>query len=258
MALWRLSERLRNRDWWGIAIDLAIVVLGVFLGIQASNWNQTRQDRAHGREYLDRIRSDLQTDADSLDQHELYWRDTAEAGDRALAYVEEAKARAPWPLLNDFYGAGQNWNHSTVGATYEELRSAGHLDLIESNRLRQKLADYYVARADEIRYLSEFSSQYRLGIRAAVPFKMQRLMLGQCQRGFVRLFTGDCPEPENGTEIAGIVAQVTSNRALMGDLRSWMANLAYVRSVGRDRRDQALSIVADIDEEIKTAGVGTS
>lgn len=255
MARWRLGARLQQQDWIAFAIDLIIVMVGVFLGIQASNWNQTRQDRAHGREYLDRIRGDLQTDADSLHQHELYWRDTADAGDRALAYVEEGKARAPWPLLNDFYGAGQNWNHSTVGATYEELRSAGHLDLIASDRLRQKLADYYVARADEIRYLSEFSSEYRLGIRAAVPFKMQRLMLGQCQRGFVRLFTGDCPEPENRTEIAGIVAQVTSNRALMGDLRSWMANLAYVRSVGRDRRDQALSIVAEIDQELESTGV---
>lgn len=258
MARWRLSEKFRDRDWWGIGIDLGIVMLGVFLGIQASNWNQTRQDRAHGREYLERIRDDLKSDAHSLDQHERYWGDTAEAGDRALAYVEEGKARAPWAILNDLYGAGQNWNHSTVGATYEELRSAGHLDLIESERLRQKLADYYVARADEIQYLSEFSSQYRLGIRAAVPFRMQRLMLERCQRGFVRLFTGDCPEPENRAEIAGTVAQVTSNRALMGDLRSWMANLVYVRSIGRDRRDQALSIVADIDEEIKRAGVRTS
>ena len=45
MARWRLAGHLRQQDWAAVAIDLAIVVLGVFLGIQASNWNDERRNR---------------------------------------------------------------------------------------------------------------------------------------------------------------------------------------------------------------------
>ena len=39
MILRRLTTNLRAQNWTAIAIDFLIVVLGVFLGIQASNWN---------------------------------------------------------------------------------------------------------------------------------------------------------------------------------------------------------------------------
>ena len=55
----RLSDGLRRQDWAGVAIDFAIVVLGVFLAIQASNLNSSRIDRALATEYLERIEADL-------------------------------------------------------------------------------------------------------------------------------------------------------------------------------------------------------
>ena len=38
----RIREHVAHHNWFAVAIDLAIVVIGVFLGTQASNWNQTR------------------------------------------------------------------------------------------------------------------------------------------------------------------------------------------------------------------------
>lgn len=35
----RLGSALRERDWAGVLIELAIVMVGVFLGIEATNWN---------------------------------------------------------------------------------------------------------------------------------------------------------------------------------------------------------------------------
>ena len=46
----RVIKHVRNQEWTAIAIDFVIVVAGVFVGIQAANWNEVRADesRAHG------------------------------------------------------------------------------------------------------------------------------------------------------------------------------------------------------------------
>jgi len=43
MILRRIVESLRARDWFTVAIELVIVVLGVFIGIQMANGNEERQ-----------------------------------------------------------------------------------------------------------------------------------------------------------------------------------------------------------------------
>ena len=42
MILRRFADALRQQNWTAIAIEFALLVLGVFLGIQVSNWNAER------------------------------------------------------------------------------------------------------------------------------------------------------------------------------------------------------------------------
>ena len=50
-----LLARLRGRSWSSVAIELAIVVLGVFIGIQVSNWNQDRLADRQAAEFTARL-----------------------------------------------------------------------------------------------------------------------------------------------------------------------------------------------------------
>ena len=43
MILRRLATHVREQNWTAIAIGFFIVVVGVFIGIQVSNWNERRQ-----------------------------------------------------------------------------------------------------------------------------------------------------------------------------------------------------------------------
>lgn len=60
MILRRVTAHFRRQEWTAIALDFLIVVVGVFIGLQASNWNEMRRERALEREYLERLHSDLQ------------------------------------------------------------------------------------------------------------------------------------------------------------------------------------------------------
>lgn len=48
MLLRRLTKHVESQNWLAVGIDFLIVVLGVFIGIQLGNWNDTRSDK---REY---------------------------------------------------------------------------------------------------------------------------------------------------------------------------------------------------------------
>ena len=59
MLMRRAVEQLKHQHWMAIGIDLAIVVLGVFLGIQVSNWNEARIEQQHSAVMLQAFRSEL-------------------------------------------------------------------------------------------------------------------------------------------------------------------------------------------------------
>ena len=40
MILRRVAEHVKAQNWFAVAIDFVIVVVGVFIGIQVSNWNE--------------------------------------------------------------------------------------------------------------------------------------------------------------------------------------------------------------------------
>ena len=40
----RLAARIRRYDWFAAAIELMIVVAGILIALQVSNWNEARND----------------------------------------------------------------------------------------------------------------------------------------------------------------------------------------------------------------------
>ena len=43
MLLRRITQHVKDQNWFAVLIDFAIVVFGVFIGIQVANWNAARE-----------------------------------------------------------------------------------------------------------------------------------------------------------------------------------------------------------------------
>jgi hypothetical protein len=67
MILRRLAQSLRRQDWFTVVLEIGIVVLGVFLGIQVANWNQDRLDDQRRTQTVDALVTNLE-DAISVQQ----------------------------------------------------------------------------------------------------------------------------------------------------------------------------------------------
>ena len=53
----------RLQDWTAVAIELVVVVLGVFIGVQASNWNEQRETDQKAAVFSARLKADLREEA---------------------------------------------------------------------------------------------------------------------------------------------------------------------------------------------------
>lgn len=69
MILRRLVAHLREQNWTAIAIEFVILVLGVFLGIQAQQWSADRSDRELEQVYLQRLLADLDLSIETTEEN---------------------------------------------------------------------------------------------------------------------------------------------------------------------------------------------
>ena len=147
MILRRFSESLKQQNWTAIAIEFVLLVLGVFLGIQVSNWNATQQEHALEAEYIARLQRDFRAIDARVASNVSIWQEKAKAPVRLLADIASFQQRGTWPrgkatILRDLEGTMDGRIPAPRAATYVELLSAGKLGLIRDTRLRDALLEY--------------------------------------------------------------------------------------------------------------------
>jgi hypothetical protein len=148
--LGRLSQAVREQNWFAVALELVIVVLGVVIGFQITAWGQARSDAAREAGYLEQIASDLAETERVMAEGNLGARDI----ERAIYLLERAfytPERPPRDSLlvwlgNAAFGAPRR----PVLGTVEALVSSGDLALVRNDSLRSALTQYLEDARSEI------------------------------------------------------------------------------------------------------------
>lgn len=141
----RWSEKAREQNWFAVAIDFVIVVLGVFLAIQAANWNESRKDRAEERRYYAQILDDLRTDQHTLRKTLQRAAKYDLAAENTLQAIRSGipPSSTPGHFAVDIHHAGFLYIPRASRRTYDELISTGNLGLLQSRDAKAAIADYY-------------------------------------------------------------------------------------------------------------------
>lgn len=145
----RMTQALRQQNWTTILIEFVLLAAGVFLGIQAANWNATQQEQALEAEFIERLQRDFRAIDARLADNASRWQEKAAAPVRLLADLETFRKQGRWPrakeaMLRDLEETMNGRIPAPRAATYIELLSAGKLGLIRNTRLRDALLDYDV------------------------------------------------------------------------------------------------------------------
>src|SRR5512136_2814715 len=62
MLMRRLVDKMGPHNWLAVALDLAIVVVGIMLGLQVNSWNEDRLQRIAFREAVERVYTGVKKD----------------------------------------------------------------------------------------------------------------------------------------------------------------------------------------------------
>jgi len=179
MILNRMRARFRSQDWFGVGLELLIVVLGVFLGIQASNWNEARIEHETGRAYRMRLDADLDANARDLGIRAKYYRQVKSHALAARSALQRPPGEVGERFLIDLYEASQLIPRSMKRNTWDEILSTGAMNLVGSPEQREKISNYYLS-VETIEFTLKAVPPYRAYIRSRMPYDIQALVRARC------------------------------------------------------------------------------
>lgn len=255
MRVVRLAVRLRSYDWTAAVIELVIVVVGILIALQVSNWNENRLDHAHADGYYRRLHAELLADSQNIENALRFWTTVSGYGQAAIAYAETGQRvdGSNWKTVLAYYQASQLMPFELEDTTFSEMRAGGGLALVDDEKLRKKLGDYYklsgtgitanILRADPV---------YRVQIRGLTPWHVQQYIWKNC---FSQEAGGnaanqhliDCASPISEAEAAAVLDSYRRSDTLLQNLRSWMSALSVSTIVIGSARSETLRLADEVE-----------
>lgn len=262
MILRRITEHVQAQNWTAVALDFFIVVVGVFIGIQVSNWNTSSTERSLEQEYLTLLSRDIAVIETKLNAQIDHEEGVSNAAADALARINN------WTDTADALRLGETlaltFGRRTLSLdspTFSELKSAGRITVIRDISLRNQLIAYFegLSRAERVvgknnDFLVESYTAYMRDIGLGyVPVSSEVCSDGQnaiqCQLSEAMI------ETMNGelTHAAGTVLQAPPGDFFWDQLRSQIAyrNIATIGNL--IRANEALDETREMSLAIENA-----
>lgn len=145
----RVADFVRNRDWAGITIEVAVVTLGVLLAFQIDQWGQNLRQARDERQFLERMWRET---ADAIEETQwvmtMYGRFRRESveGYHALEDPARLARLAATPNVGCRVAVMPGLGYNTT--SFQELSASGRLSLISDAELRGSLRAVAAAQAD--------------------------------------------------------------------------------------------------------------
>jgi hypothetical protein len=184
MVVRSIREHASAHNWFAVAIDLVIVVVGVLIATQVNNWNQARIETEQSRSYRARLIGELDFNARQYRHQISYYRQVRGHGLAALAALEGRSRPPARDFLIDAYQFTQVDTGPPKSYIYDEMVSAGMVERLGDDAIEEGASDYYLTiKANYDVHNAVFP--YRTIIREIIPYAMQEAIRSECGDIFV-------------------------------------------------------------------------
>jgi len=227
----RMLRRWREHDWFAALVELVIVIAGILIALQVSNWNQDRLDRERGARYAQRLAAEVASDRHAMDEALAFWKQVGDYARAAMAHAEHGRLAEGdrWKTVIAYYQASQLFPFELEDTTFLEMRDSGALALIADESLRKRVADYYRMGGAGLRANILFHRpEYRPEVRGLTPWSVQEYIWTRCfrqGRGASQDLL-DCPSPITDDEAQRLLDAYRASPTLLPRLREWMSVMA--------------------------------
>jgi hypothetical protein len=184
-----VAEHFKHQHWTAFAIELVIVVLGVFIGMQVSNWNQDRASNQQAAVFSAHLKADLREEDWGYQFLIAYNGEVLASANQAVNALEGKTAMSDEALLVSAYRATQYKQRVRRRSTYDELISTGTIGLIRDQTLRDTAMRLYNIPTFDNLVREGLQSRYREAVRMSLPNDVQRALGKNCGDRYIQ--TGD-------------------------------------------------------------------
>ncbi|WP_423929267.1 hypothetical protein [Dokdonella sp.] len=180
MLLRRLTQHVKAQNWFAIGIDFVIVVVGVFIGIQVANWNDSRAFNARELGLLAELKSEIEDGIQLSKNRGDGYAQAAAAGKRSLSFPANdiPCGNDCWQVLVDFMHASQWQGMSIPRTTCDEMRRLG----IPSARPIVEAVEAFYAQNLQIVQAMIDKPAYRSLVRQMIPVEAQESYWAICHQ----------------------------------------------------------------------------
>jgi hypothetical protein len=147
IILRNLAHSIRRQDWFAVVIEFLIVVAGIFVGLQVTDWNERRHLRERELIYLQRMAEDVASMGAEFQQILDYGRGRSAGAMRAFRALERCDAALATPddFRIAFAGYQVQPTPTIIMRTYEEMVSSGALASMTDRQLSSEIAGLFGA-----------------------------------------------------------------------------------------------------------------
>jgi hypothetical protein len=144
MIIKRLATGIKNQDWFVVMVEVMIVVVGIFIGLQVDDWNQKRLDREDLKETF----QELVKDFDFINKHaeaaENFHRSVVEDMRHLVQVLHEKKGveMNEARILNALQRGDTSFTPSKPSPVYVSMVQFGKIKYILDAGLRDALIRY--------------------------------------------------------------------------------------------------------------------
>jgi len=179
MILRRITEHLKAQNWTAVGLDLAIVIVGVFIGTQVSNWNQSRIERSETERLLGELQPALQGFTAYFDTSGPYYATTRAWSDKAFAGWRRDPAVSDEQFVIAAYQASQIYTFGVDGEIWASIFGGDRLREIDDVEVRRGLAILMTFNYEGVD-LPAIATPYRQQVRSVIPEDVQDAIRSEC------------------------------------------------------------------------------
>jgi hypothetical protein len=144
MILRRFMKHVSDQNWFAVGLDVIVVVVGIFLGMQVTEWNENRKTT----ETFGFIHQKLVEDFTTIEEQARFRVSFHQERTENLQYllkVIRREVNEPYDMdrLKDALTIGDaNWENPRHSVVWTSLVANDQMNLIANEALRQALAEY--------------------------------------------------------------------------------------------------------------------
>jgi hypothetical protein len=160
MIFGRIAQSIRTRDWSVLLIELLVVVVGIFLGLQVDDWNEERKENARETAYLERLLADVN---EMLANHATHEEGAVSRLEGIFESFDALRSCTLEPEQVTFF-ENTLLEHQglerleVVRSSYDEMVASGALARIDDATLKKQISETYAEAVAAQQFIEYFTA----------------------------------------------------------------------------------------------------